>query len=194
MPEFPECESTIEQEYMDLLMDRPFEIIKEELEYVEYITFDETTIASEEFLIKRKGRITSNTNCNCKIFHSYGLPCRHIFAARNIKLIDLFDERLCHERWTKKHCKNFHRVFVENHEYEVRSPETTKKVYNVSNRELKIVKLQQIISDLTDIASLSCGTNFTKKMCVCTKSWIDGRKKSMSTLSKRKTCYQLILK
>ena len=78
-------------------MDRPFEIIQE-LEYVEYITFDDTAIASEEFLIKRKGRITSITNCNCKIFHSYGLPCRHIFAARNIKIINLFDERLCYKR------------------------------------------------------------------------------------------------
>ncbi|XP_065681323.1 uncharacterized protein LOC124811174 [Hydra vulgaris] len=45
--------------------------------------------------------VTSNF-CSCMFRKSMNLPCRHIFAARQLLGINLFDTELCSERWTLK--------------------------------------------------------------------------------------------
>ena len=79
---------------MNLLMNRPFDLVKEELAYMNYLSFESMSAANNEFLIKRAGRITTVNTCNCQIFHSYVLVCRHILCVRNLIKVELFDKTL----------------------------------------------------------------------------------------------------
>lgn len=45
----------------------------------------------------------SVNKCGCNFFISMSLPCKHIFAARNVSEFDLFDEDLCNKRWTSSY-------------------------------------------------------------------------------------------
>ncbi|XP_047141366.2 uncharacterized protein LOC124816284 isoform X2 [Hydra vulgaris] len=54
--------------------------------------------------------VTSNF-CSCMFRKSMNLPCRHIFAARQLLGINLFDTELCSERWTLKYYRQHQRAF-----------------------------------------------------------------------------------
>ncbi|KAF0703489.1 protein FAR-RED IMPAIRED RESPONSE 1-like, partial [Aphis craccivora] len=41
--------------------------------------------------------------CSCNFNRNMGLPCRHIFKMRIDNKLDIFDEKLCLPRWTKKY-------------------------------------------------------------------------------------------
>ena len=48
--------------------------------------------------------VTSNS-CECSFWKGMYLPCRHIFACRRAREIDLFDGALCIQRWTMDYYK-----------------------------------------------------------------------------------------
>nr|XP_047141366.1 zinc finger SWIM domain-containing protein 1-like [Hydra vulgaris] len=54
--------------------------------------------------------VTSNF-CSCMFRKSMNLPCRHIYAARQLLGINLFDTELCSERWTLKYYRQHQRAF-----------------------------------------------------------------------------------
>ena len=50
--------------------------------------------------------------CDCNFYLSMKLPCQHIFAARKMSDIDLFDESLCDMRWTASYYHRRQRIFL----------------------------------------------------------------------------------
>uniref|UniRef100_A0ABD2XRK0 SWIM-type domain-containing protein n=1 Tax=Trichogramma kaykai TaxID=54128 RepID=A0ABD2XRK0_9HYME len=145
--------------YFKLLMEAPFEIVSEELKKRKYLKFDE--IYENEFHIKLSKRVTTCNECNCFVYVSFLLPCRHIFNIREIKELSLFDRGLCNVRWTKECTREFSNVYRSNGNSTKVLPAITKKVYNENEFELK---LENVLDDIVDVASFSCGTWFINKL------------------------------
>jgi zinc finger SWIM domain-containing protein 3 len=55
--------------------------------------------------------IVTSDSCGCIFRKSMGLPCRHIFAVRQLLGWNLFDAKLCLERWTMRYYRQHQRVF-----------------------------------------------------------------------------------
>ena len=59
------------------------------------ISLHQFEINTSDFVVKFSLNV-----CDCNFYTSMKLPCQHIFAAREMSNIDLFDESLCDMRWT----------------------------------------------------------------------------------------------
>ncbi|XP_065645977.1 uncharacterized protein LOC136076618 [Hydra vulgaris] len=55
--------------------------------------------------------IVTSDMCGCTFRKSMGLPCHHIFAVRQLLGLNLFEAKLCLERWTMKYYRQHQRVF-----------------------------------------------------------------------------------
>jgi hypothetical protein len=57
------------------------------------------------------GKLTvSECHCDCAFFTAMMLPCRNIFAVRNILKKDAFDSSICATKWTAAYYKSKHHV------------------------------------------------------------------------------------
>lgn len=81
------------QSYYSHLNPFAFNIIYEQLQKL-----DQNTIEDID---------TTPTNCSCKVYRSYHLPCSHIFKKRAIALFPMFDSSLCHPRWSRDYINRF---------------------------------------------------------------------------------------
>lgn len=166
--ELPRCFNEDEKEYVNLLMNGPFDIVLKELQHRIYIHFDIINETDNIFRISKTNRVTTTDMCNCNIYTGYRLPCRHIFAVRNLLKLKLFNEQLCEKRWTKKYCFESHRVFMKN-ETSKHPITLCEKVHCVKDEiELRLIKITEIISDLIDVCSCSCGNKFYEQIALLT--------------------------
>lgn len=81
---------------------------------------------------------TTPVTCNCESFSAMLLPCRHIFNERENKGLDLYDENLCHVRWTRNYYFQNHRLIK--NENDENSGSTTAIV---NPTQTKLVNLNQ---------------------------------------------------
>ncbi|XP_071125473.1 uncharacterized protein [Mytilus edulis] len=88
--------------------------------YASYFVIDELKKARKMETIFKTTNSTShsdddmelNTNsCTCNFRKSMGLPCKHIFFARLIISIELYDTELCVSRWTRSYYRENTRLF-----------------------------------------------------------------------------------
>lgn len=102
-----------EQQYINTLMDAPCSTVLKEIESHTLVTIREQNSVLKKCLIKSKGVMLKVTDltCECPIWTSSFLPCRHIFAFRRSLGLDFFTPELCSRRWTKEYCKETHRIF-----------------------------------------------------------------------------------
>jgi len=55
-------------------------------------------------------QVTSNS-CTCIFWSSMSLPCRHIFGLRRLLNVQLYEESLCNQRWTREFYRQTQRLF-----------------------------------------------------------------------------------
>ena len=67
----------------------------------------QSEINASDFVVKFSLNVS-----DCNFYTSIELPCQHIFAARKMGGIDLFDESLCDMRWTASHYHRRQRMFL----------------------------------------------------------------------------------
>lgn len=48
--------------------------------------------------------------CTCLHRRSFHLPCRHILKQRALNIVNVFNESICHSRWTRQHAHDFIRL------------------------------------------------------------------------------------
>ena len=99
--------------------------------------------------------------CDCNFYTTMKLPCLHIFAARKVSDIDLFDESLCHMTWTASYYHRRQRIFL--NKLEVGPSKATQLVVatkptKTSNQNEKFwkgnkicVKIASLVSDVGGI-------------------------------------------
>ena len=92
----------IEQDYRDVLSDKGFHLVKNELDEYSFIEMCEPS-SNQSVLIHNAGvRCSVNAcRCTCSFNLSYLLPRRHIFEYRALKKIPLFNEKLFDGRFDK---------------------------------------------------------------------------------------------
>ncbi|XP_065684306.1 uncharacterized protein LOC124807723 [Hydra vulgaris] len=102
--------NSAESEYKNILTTYAFEqVLKQFSLHSEVNLFCD----NENYIVKSSEGmlIVTSDSCGCMFRKSMGLPCRHIFAVRQLLGLNLFDAKLCLERWTIKYYRQHQRVF-----------------------------------------------------------------------------------
>lgn len=89
--------------YHNLLTRFAFDKVYPEMARMGDIHFHAQTEEAGMTAVNNKLKTTHVDKCYCSFYSIMSLPCRHIFAFRQIKELDLFDQTLCKDRWHKKH-------------------------------------------------------------------------------------------
>ena len=105
--------------YYEFVTRYAFKFIENEIENVQYVKYFSVTPNKILLVFNAVGDLkytVTSKSCSCKSFLSMGLPCKHIFQFRIQLNINLYDEDLVYERWTKKYFIERYRLFqdVEN--------------------------------------------------------------------------------
>lgn len=104
-----------EKFYIDLLTLYAFQVVLRELEKRNEVDLEAPIGNTYKSTYKGLMIETNDSKCTCIQYESWRLPCRHIFAVRMIEKLDLKDEKLVAERWTKQYyAKQFMDTHVEN--------------------------------------------------------------------------------
>ena len=123
-------------------------------------------------------KVTS-ISCVCMFFKSMSLPCRHIFALRQLQGMNLFDAELCTERWTREYYRQHQRVFSTPARYE----EPYVKLHTAPRKKIlsqheKFKLALQATSFLATLVSESAGHTFEQRMNLLQalqKGWEHGK-------------------
>jgi len=98
--------------YGELLTSYAAKLVKKQLQH--HMLTDELLPVgtSQDFQVQsHEGLLTvSASACECLFRKATGLPCRHMFAARHILGLDLYDEGLCLQRWLLQICSATQRL------------------------------------------------------------------------------------
>uniref|UniRef100_A0A1I8GU03 SWIM-type domain-containing protein n=1 Tax=Macrostomum lignano TaxID=282301 RepID=A0A1I8GU03_9PLAT len=111
---------------------------------------------------------TSATDCTCRFFRHFNLPCRHIFNFRSACNLPLFDPGLCCERWTVSYYMQSHRALRasgDGNESLISSitPITSRRSAPLSERE-KYCTAFRIAQRLASLAAESSGAEFKERL------------------------------
>lgn len=113
---------------------------------------------------KKTINVTSNS-CECQIYLSMLLPCKHIFLVREKLNLSLYCEKICDKRWSreyylKKH-NFFEKEFIEGNSMEVGPSISRTEKRNIP---LSVPQKRKIIltvtNSLASLSSLSCNSIF----------------------------------
>lgn len=97
-------------EYVEFVTKHWHNYIIEQIELSKNITVIEE-LGGTYRVQSSKGVIAATpTSCECQDWLSKSMPCRHIFAVRQLEKLPLFDRLLCNERFTKEYYLNNQRV------------------------------------------------------------------------------------
>ena len=109
-------------------------------------------------------KIVSPSSCQCIFYKSMLLPCRHIFALRSKLGLSLYDEDLCHSRWTTVYYRSTHRIFS-SHSLEGSVILTTSKEHRRSlSQHQKFRKVSILTAELASVASYASGAQFERRL------------------------------
>ena len=123
--------------------------------------------------------IVTSISCACMFFKSMSLPCRHIFALRQLQGMDLFDAELCTERWTREYYRQHQRVFSTPARYKesyVKLHAAPRKKKLSQHEKFKLAL--QATSFLATLVSESAGHTFEQRMNLLQalqKGWEHGK-------------------
>ena len=110
----------------------------------------------------------SSNSCECSFWQGMHLPCRHIFACRSAKEIDLFDSLLCIQRWTMDYYKQNQRSLASrlasSSGFHVST--VTSSTPRVLSQHEKYRKCHLITSKLASLASESTMGEFNQRYSV----------------------------
>lgn len=111
-------------------------------------------------------RSVSVMDCGCLFRKSMMLPCRHIFALREILRQPLYSEDLCNSRWTAKYYHETQRIFLN-----TSIPTTSFEVNEVKTKQSRTLSQHQkykkaalLTSELASIASEASGVHFHRRI------------------------------
>lgn len=79
------------------------------------------------------------------------LPCRRIFAVRELESETLFDKRLCHDRWSRDH-------------YLCHGSRDATQSSDMLSLSKKLEKVSKVIKDLTSLVAEADGDEFDRRM------------------------------
>lgn len=169
-PNLPFDVDSPEQQYVKSLTKYASDIVLKELNKSKKIVFTEVNKLTK--VCRMNNLEVSATSCQCVIHTSFQLPCRHIFAARYYFHQPLFDTSLFNQRWSKNQllAANYScsTALMKNSPTNVQVSVVTKKIKKNKTQSLsqkrKIVQTK--IAKLVNIVSMSCGTEFDRKMKV----------------------------
>lgn len=190
----PACsieKGSCESKYMEYLTTGAFSRVSKEIEASKRVKIGKRIPSTNCYATKWKGIAlqVSSSSCTCRLWTSNLLPCRHILSLRKKLNLLLFDEDICHARWTKNHLESHQRSFCSlnlNTQNRVKSLHfSTCAINGPLSKSKKKKKIQPIMDDFIHIISLSCGYRFGSKIEIIKqieKLWIDG--KSISILKK----------
>lgn len=160
--------SSSEQKYIEKLTKYASNLVLKELKSSTKIVFTDIDEVSK---ICQLDKIqTSTTLCQCSTNISLKLPCRHILAARSHFKLPLYDECLFHERWSKDKLLTGTTSCIvsannnasEKSTFSVVVKKKTKKTPQSITEKRKIVQTK--VSKLVNIVSMSCGSEFQRKL------------------------------
>lgn len=112
------------------------------------------------------------------------LPCRHIFYARKLGSVPLYNENLCHARWRRDvYLRSFN---IGTHQ------QTSVHLTNVANKRKLTVqekrkKVAVVCNNISNIASLSCSNSFDRKLRILQRiedAWRNGEEVEVLTSSR----------
>ena len=94
-------------EYSKHLTPYAVQKIKQFLSEMDEVSFDSPNDGSD-VICESDGNtfVVSEISCNCDFFTIMKLPCVHLLAYRKSQGVDLFDEYLFSERWTKNYARD----------------------------------------------------------------------------------------
>ena len=147
-------------QYRRQLTDYAFKLVSSQLANYSNIEITETW---DGFTCNSNGReySASEINCSCDFFRQFSLPCKHIFAVRKKKEMDLFEEQLLSQRWTKaKYLGLLNQTTTEN-QLQTTSSQSTRKVTSQQDRFRLSFRITQ---RLASVAAESTGTQFDVKI------------------------------
>ncbi|XP_047142281.2 uncharacterized protein LOC124816845 isoform X2 [Hydra vulgaris] len=171
--------NSVESEYKNILTTYAFEqVLKQFSLHSEVNLFCD----NENYIVKSSEGmlIVTSDSCGCMFRKSMGLPCRHIFAVRQLLGLNLFDAKLCLERWTIKYYRQHQRVFntsSETKESCVQISVAPRKKTILSQHE-KFKLALRTTSLLATLVSESTGPSFEQRMGLLQelqKGWEHGK-------------------
>ena len=99
-------------------------------------------VNSDTTVVSKTGRKnTTDFDCECGSFSAMKLPCRHIFAMRTYKQIDLFSEDLVHQRWTNIYANNDYITTTPAKRFILQQATPSKKLLNPNQKFKKMESL-----------------------------------------------------
>lgn len=94
------------QKYRQYLTNKASDIVEKEILKINSCQIKKKDSKRERFSFifnDGKHRVTSAITCSCLHKSRWLLPCKHIFKTRGYLKLNLFEEKLCDQRWTKKY-------------------------------------------------------------------------------------------
>lgn len=108
---FPE--NSPEYRYRQLLTSFAYNHVLKQIQSIEKVKLVQNEDSGEYIAVTAAGELSVTTNsCECSFRKGMCLPCRHIFACRKSKELDLFETSLCAQRWTMEYYKQNQRALV----------------------------------------------------------------------------------
>ena len=106
-------------------------------------------VISDTTVVSKTGmKNTTDFYCECGSFSAMKLPCRHIFAMRTYKHIDLFSEDLVHQRWTNTYAHNDYIIPTPAKRFILQQATPSKKVLYPNQKFKKMESLDLKIDSL----------------------------------------------
>ena len=146
--------------YRRQLTDYGFKLVNSQIEKHGEVEISETW---DGYTCASNGREYSMTDCTCTcdFYYQYSLPCKHLFAVRQKKEMDLFDEQLVTQRWTKaKYLAILNQTTADN-QLQTTSSQSTRKVSSQQDRFRQVFRITQKLASVT---AESTGTQFDVKL------------------------------
>ena len=153
-------ENSADFQFRRKLTDYGFKLVSSQIEKHNDTEMTETW---DGFTCHSNGReyTTNEINCSCDFFRQYSLPCKHIFAVRKKKEIDLFDDQLVSQCWTKAKCLGILNQTAADNQLHTSSSQSTRKPTSQLDRFRMAFSITQ---KLASIVAESTGTQFDVKI------------------------------
>lgn len=185
---YPFSDSSPEAKYSVFLTSYAFEFVLKQLQLTVKVTFTNPSDDTNVLVETSHGlKAISTTSCECIFNTAMSLPCRHIFALRELRNEPVFDESLCNRRWSMEFYKSSQRVFINDGTHDISISLTSEEDHR-KNRVLtheKFRKASLISAELASVASEASNIHFKRRLSSMKdllKHW-EGRKRSFNQCS-----------
>ncbi|XP_065655665.1 uncharacterized protein LOC136081729 isoform X1 [Hydra vulgaris] len=151
-----------EHNYKDILTPFAFSFVKSQLD--ESVSID-GDLANEIVQTFGKSETLSENSCDCLFTKSMGLPCKHMFAARRIKKLQMFSEHCIAPRWFKETVQKNHRIFLTKDQHDSHIKFAKLKDKPLTHVE-KYRRANRLVQHLSDLAAEGGSSQFECRMRV----------------------------